>query len=149
MDTLHPLRPAEILLVEDDEGDAILTEKALAKGPIPFNLHVAETGEEAIDWLRHGYDFGGHHRPDLILLDLNLPGIQGQEVLEQVKQDPDLRRIPVVILTSSKSESDILTSYESYANTYMVKPGDPTIFEHVANTLGDYWFSVALLPPRK
>lgn len=146
--TLHPLRPAEILLVEDDEGDAILTEKALRRGLMPFNLHLAKTGETAVRWLSNGHRFNEQEQPDLILLDLNLPGIQGGEVLEIIKKDAETRRIPVVILTSSKSESDILMSYENYANTYMVKPGDPSIFEQVANTLGDYWFNVALLPPK-
>lgn len=142
MHTLNPLRPAEILLVEDDEGDALLTEKALEMGEIPFHLQVVETGEEALELIYGETKL----RPDLILLDLNLPGVQGGEVLETLKTDLELRRIPIVILTSSRSESDILASYERHANTYMVKPGDPDIFERVARTLGDYWFQVALLP---
>lgn len=141
--SLHPPRPAEILLVEDDEGDALLTEKALRAGPVPFNLHLAETGREAIDFLVQNSP-----RPDLILLDLNLPGMHGTDVLAQIKQHADWRRIPVVILTSSKAESDILQTYDLYCNAYMVKPGDPKIFERLTGSLEEYWFQAAELAPR-
>ena len=140
--SMRPSRPAEILLVEDDDGDALLTRKALSAGKVPFHLHVAETGEEALVFLE------GDLRPDLILLDLNLPGIHGREVLEEVKQHPEWRRIPVVILTSSKAESDILRSYDTHCNAYMVKPGGPAIFEKLAQQLGDFWFEATTLAPR-
>jgi two-component system response regulator len=142
--TLTPLRAAEILLVEDDPGDALLTRKALERGPIKFVLKVVETGEEAIAYL-------GDPRavpPDLILLDLNLPGMHGRDVLREVKQHETWRRIPVVVLTSSKAEEDILKSYNLYCNSYMKKPGDPSIFERLAASLEEYWFVSTLLPTR-
>jgi CheY-like chemotaxis protein len=132
------------LLVEDDEGDALLTEKALRSGPVPFKLHVAESGEEAIRYLLDPQK----PPPDLILLDLNLPGMHGREVLQEVKQHTDWRRIPVVVLTSSKAEEDILRSYDLHCNSYMKKPGDPHIFESLAASLEEYWFVSTLLPPR-
>lgn len=142
--SILPKRPVRILLVEDDDGDAFLTERALRKGPVAFDLRRVETGEEALDIL-HSED---EVRPDLVLLDLNLPGINGRDVLCEVKQDPDLRRIPVVILTSSKQENDILRSLNLHANTYMVKPGDPAIFDRLAASLQEYWFEHAVLSPR-
>jgi CheY-like chemotaxis protein len=141
--SLGPPRPAEILLVEDDEGDALLTEKALRAGTVPFNLHLAETGQEALDFLAKA-----HPRPDLILLDLNLPGLHGKDVLREIKVHAEWRRIPVVVLTSSQAESDILSTYDLYCNAYMVKPGDPKIFESLTGSLEDYWFGQVELAPR-
>lgn len=142
--TVVPKRPAEILLVEDDAGDALLTEKALRKGPVAFKLMTVVTGEEAIDHLSNPRN----PPPDLILLDLNLPGMHGRDVLQEIKQHKTWRRIPVVILTSSKAEEDILRSYDLHANSYMKKPGDPHIFERLAASLEEYWFVSTLLPPR-
>jgi len=139
----RPPRPAEILLVEDDEGDALLTEKALRKGAISFRLHLAENGTDALAFLTKSSP-----RPDLILLDLNLPGMHGRDVLAQVKQHADWRRIPVVILTSSSAESDILSTYNLFCNAYMVKPGDPKVFERITGSLEDFWFQTAELAPR-
>ena len=135
----------QVLLVEDDDGDAYLTEYALRRGPVAFDLHRVETGEEAVDFLRQRGDYADAPRPHLVLLDLNLPGIGGRDVLEEVKKDPDLRRIPIVVLTSSRQENDILRSLNLYANTYMVKPGDPRIFETMASVIQSYWFEHAVL----
>jgi two-component system response regulator len=146
--SMLPKRPVDILLVEDDEGDAFLTENALRSGPVPFALHVVPTGEEALDFVYRRGDHQGAPRPDLILLDLHLPGVNGKEVLHELKEHATFRRIPIVVLTSSRAESDILRSYNLHANAYMVKPGDPTIFERVANTLQEYWFESATLAAR-
>lgn len=144
MSSIHPNRPVEILLVEDDQGDALLTRKALQAGPVPMILHVVNTGEAALEWLENDEA----SRPDLILLDLNLPGMHGRDVLSEVKAHSDWRRIPVVVLTSSKAEEDILKSYNLHCNSYMKKPGDPGIFERLASSLEDYWFVSSLLAPR-
>jgi CheY-like chemotaxis protein len=144
--SMMPRRPAEILLVEDDEGDAFLTENALRASKIPFRLTTVSTGEDAMEFLFQRGIHAGASRPDLVLLDLNLPGINGKDVLTELKQHASLRRIPVVVLTSSRAESDILRSYNLYANAYMVKPGDPTIFERLAGSLQGFWFESATLP---
>lgn len=134
-------RRALILHIDDDEADAFLTEKALRKGPVDFDLHVAESGPEAIAYLRDP----ANPYPDLILLDLDMPGMHGRDVLHWIKAHPIMRRIPVVILTGSEAESDILDSYDLHANAYMVKPGDPSIFEKVAGSLEDFWLLRARL----
>jgi len=139
--SISPRRNARILLVEDDDGDAFLTERSLRSSPVPFDLVRVETGEEALDFLADE----DAPWPDLILLDLNLPGINGRDVLAHVKQDANMRRIPVVVLTSSKAENDILRSLNLHANTYMVKPGDPNIFDRMAVHLQGYWFEHAVL----
>jgi len=112
----------EILLVEENPGDVRLTMEALRGGRVRNNIHVVEDGVQAIDFLRRQGDYGGVPRPDLILLDLNLPKKDGREVLAEVKQDPALKRIPVVILTSSAAEQDILRAYDLAANCYITKP---------------------------
>lgn len=142
----RPSRAAEILLVEDDEGDALLTEKAFLKGGMPINLHVAVDGYEALQFLRKEGAYQNAPRPDLILLDLNLPGMHGSEVLRMVKEHLDWRRIPIVVLTSSKAESDILSAHNLYCNAYMVKPGTPAIFEQLAQNHQNFWFRFAQLP---
>lgn len=141
-----PKRPVDILLIEDDDGDAFLTENALRKGPVPFVLHTVTTGEEALDFVRQRGQHKDAPRPDLILLDLHLPGINGKEVLSELKTHHDSRRIPVVVLTSSRAESDILRSYNLHCNAYMVKPGDPAIFDTLANSLHEWWFESVHLP---
>ena len=143
-----PKRPVDILLVEDDEGDAFLTNNALTKGPVEFELHVVKTGEEALDFVYRRGEHGSAPRPDLILLDLHLPGINGKEVLAELKDHADHRRIPIVVLTSSRAESDILRSYNLHANAYMVKPGDPAIFDALAVNLQEWWFESATIPRR-
>lgn len=147
--TIAP-RAARILLVEDNPGDILLARKALAKSPVPHTLDVVETGEEAIDFLRRQNGHEGAKRPDLVLLDLNLPGISGQEVLEEVKSDtgPDeLAIIPVVVLTSSPAETDILRSYRLRCNHYLLKPIDPMEFARLTATLKTYWFEAGRTPP--
>lgn len=142
-------RQAEILLVEDDEGDALLTRKALEAGPVAVSITHVEDGETALRFLHHASpEFKDAPRPDIILLDLNLPGLQGQDVLEDIKGDPALKRIPVIVLTSSQAESDILRSYDLHSNAYMVKPGDPDIFQQVAETLEDFWLKTVILARR-
>lgn len=146
--SMLPSGPVDILLVEDDEGDAFLTENALRGGDVELRIHVVSTGEDALDFVNKVGEYTDAPRPNLILLDLNLPGISGREVLHELKQHTSHRRIPVVVLTSSRAESDILRSYNLHANTYMVKPGDPVIFDRLAGALQGYWFESATLSAR-
>jgi chemotaxis family two-component system response regulator Rcp1 len=136
----------EILLVEDNPADVRLTIEALKEGKIKNNLHVAEDGEEALDFLYKRNHFENAIRPDVILLDLNLPKVHGREVLKTIKEDEDLRRIPVVILTTSKAEEDIVRSYDLHANCYVTKPLDLPQFIDVVKTIEDFWFTVVKLP---
>jgi CheY-like chemotaxis protein len=138
----------EILLVEDNPGDARLALEALRDGKFTNHLSVVEDGTSALQHLRRE---GKHHdaqRPDLVLLDLNLPGKDGREVLSEMKADPDLRRIPVVILTTSDAEADVLKSYDLYANCYIVKPVDLTQFVNVVRGIEDFWMSIVKLPAK-
>ena len=138
--------PIEILLVEDDPGDALITREALEHSKVLNNLHCLANGEEAIAYLRREGDHAGATRPDLILLDLNLPRVDGREVLEEVKSDPDLRRIPVVVLTTSGAEEDILRSYDLHANAFVTKPVDFARFVEVVRQVDDFFFTVVRLP---
>ena len=140
-------RPVEILLVEDNPGDVRLTREALREGKVRNNLHVAADGVEALHFLRKEGRFADAVRPDLILLDLNLPKKDGREVLEDIKSDPDLRYIPVVVLTSSQAEQDILRAYDLHANCYVTKPVDLDQFIHVVHSIEDFWFTIVKLPP--
>lgn len=140
-------RPVEILLVEDNPGDVRLTREALREGKVRNNLHVAADGVEALHFLRKEGRFADAVRPDLILLDLNLPKKDGREVLEDIKSDPDLRYIPVVVLTSSQAEQDILRAYDLHANCYVSKPVDLDQFIHVVHSIEDFWFTIVKLPP--
>ena len=140
-------RPVEILLVEDNPGDVRLTREALREGKVRNNLHVAADGVEALHFLRKEGRFADAVRPDLILLDLNLPKKDGREVLEDIKSDPDLRYIPVVVLTSSQAEQDILRAYDLHANCYVTKPVDLDQFIHVVRSIEDFWFTIVKLPP--
>ncbi len=137
----------DILLVEDDEGDVLLTKKALSNGKIYNSLNVARDGVEALAFLRHEGEHAAAPRPDLILLDLNMPRMDGREALAQIKQDEDLRSIPVVILTTSDSDQDILKSYDLQASCYITKPVDLEQFTTVVRAIKDFWFSVVKLPP--
>lgn len=139
-------KPIEILLVEDNPGDVRLTIEALKEGKILNNLFVAKDGIEALDYLRRNSDFGDASTPDLIFLDLNLPRKDGREVLSEIKQDPDLRRIPVVVLTTSDAEQDILRSYDLHANCYVTKPVDLDRFLSVVESITDFWLHVVRLP---
>jgi chemotaxis family two-component system response regulator Rcp1 len=141
-------RPIEILLVEDNPGDVRLTKEALKEGKVRNNMQVAEDGEEALVFLRRQGQYAQAIRPDLILLDLNLPKKSGREVLEEIKADPELKRIPVVVLTISKAEQDILKSYNLHANCYINKPVDLEQFIDVVQSIEDFWLTVVMLPPR-
>jgi two-component system response regulator len=147
MTTQHPEgRPIEILLVEDDPGDTLITTEALQDSKVLNNLHTVVNGEEALAFLRQEGDFGDAVRPDLVLLDLNLPRRDGREVLAEVKADDDLRRIPVVVLTTSQAEEDIIRSYDLHANAYVTKPVDFDRFVHVVKSIDEFYFTIVRLP---
>ncbi|MDS0473837.1 response regulator [Natrinema sp. 1APR25-10V2] len=139
--------PAQILLVEDNPGDVRLTKEAFKQGRIENDLHVVSDGIEALDFLTQRGDYADAPRPDLILLDLNLPGKDGEDVLEELKDDPALRSIPVIVLTSSRAEEDVVKSYELHANAYLTKPVDPDEFIETVRAFEKFWFSVVRLPP--
>jgi len=141
--------PVEILLVEDNPGDVRLTREALKEGKVYSNLHWAQDGVEALEFLRREGKFAGVPRPDIILLDLNLPKKDGREVLSEIKNDDDLKRIPVVILTTSKAEEDVLRSYELHANCYVTKPVDLEKFIVVVQSIDKFWLTVVTLPSGK
>jgi two-component system, chemotaxis family, response regulator Rcp1 len=141
-------RPIEILLVEDNLGDVRLTREALREGKVRNHLHVAADGVEAMAFLRREGQHAHAPLPDLILLDLNLPKKGGREVLAEIKEDPELRRIPVVILTVSKAEEDVLKSYNLHANCYITKPVNLDQFLEVVQSIEDFWLTVVMLPPR-
>jgi two-component system, chemotaxis family, response regulator Rcp1 len=140
-------RPVEILLVEDNPGDVRLAQEALNDAKMANNLNVVTDGVDALEYLRRQGKHSDVPRPDLILLDLNLPRKDGREVLGEVKEDEDLRTIPVVVLTTSDAEADIMRSYELHANAYVRKPVDFDAFIEVVRTIEDFWFSVVKLPP--
>src|SRR5580700_4318955 len=137
----------EVLLVEDSPGDVRLTREALKDAKVHINLHVAPDGADAMAFLKREGEHANVPRPDLILLDLNLPKKDGREVLEEIKENPDLKIIPVVILTTSSFEADILRSYQLHANCYITKPVDFAGFLQVVSTIDDFWLSVVKLPP--
>jgi CheY-like chemotaxis protein len=140
-------RPIEILIVEDNPGDVRLTRESLKEGKISNRMHVVKDGVEAMAFLRRQ---GAHQtatRPDIILLDLNLPRMHGREVLKEIKEDPNLRRIPVVILSGSEAEEDIAKSYDLHANCYVTKPVVLEKFISVIKAIEDFWLTVVKLPP--
>jgi chemotaxis family two-component system response regulator Rcp1 len=143
----HTGRPIEILLVEDNPGDVRLCQEALKDSKVLNNLHVTADGVEALEFLRRQGKFADAIRPDLILLDLNLPRKDGREVLAEIKEDEYLRRIPVVILTVSSAEEDILRTYNLHANCYITKPVDFDQFTKVVQQIEDFWFTIVKLPP--
>jgi CheY-like chemotaxis protein len=138
-------RPAELLLVEDNYGDVLLTKEALRMAKLQNRLAVAGDGEEAMRMLRREGPHADFPRPDLVLLDLNLPRMDGREVLKAVKSDPALKTIPVVVLTSSKADVDILKSYQLNANGYIVKPVDIDQLQRIVSSIESFWFSVVVL----
>lgn len=140
-------RPIEILLVEDNPGDVRLTQEALKEGKVNNNLYVAYDGIEALAFLRRDGEFVNSVRPDLILLDLNLPKMDGRELLSEIKNDDDLMRIPVVILTTSKAEEDVIKSYNLHANCYITKPVDLDQFISVVKAIEGFWMTIVKLPP--
>jgi CheY-like chemotaxis protein len=140
------VKPIELLLVEDSEPDVRLTIEALHEAKVKNRLWVVEDGVEAMEFLRQQNRHADAPRPDLILLDLNLPRKDGREVLREVKADPLLRRIPVVILTTSRSEEDVLRAYDLHANCYITKPVDFSRFMEVVKSIEDFWLTVVKLP---
>jgi CheY-like chemotaxis protein len=138
----------DILLVEDNPGDARLAQEALKEGRMTTRLQVVVDGVEAMAYLRREGGFANSPRPNLVLLDLNLPRKDGRQVLAEMKADADLRRIPVVVLTTSQAEQDILRSYDLHANCYITKPVDLDRFISVVRSIEEYWCSVVTLPPR-
>ena len=139
--------PIEILLVEDNPGDVRLTKEALKEGKVYSNLHTVKDGVEAMEFLRRQGKYSSVPRPDIILLDLNLPKKDGREVLQEIKSDAELRRIPVVVLTTSKAEEDVLRTYDLHANCYVTKPVDLEKFMGVVKTIDSFWLTVVTLPP--
>jgi two-component system, chemotaxis family, response regulator Rcp1 len=142
-------RAIELLLVEDSEPDVRLTKEALREAKVRNRLWVVEDGVEALDFLRQQGRYGDAPRPDLILLDLNLPRKDGLQVLKEIKDDDSLKRIPVVILTTSKSEEDVLRAYDLHANCYITKPVDFYRFMEVVKSIEDFWLTVVRLPEEK
>lgn len=141
-DTLeHLKRPVRILLVEDGRGDALLIKKAFRQSNIPSEITLALSGEEALEVVNNST-----HLPDIIVLDLNLPGMNGKQVLRTLKEDTKYRRIPVIILSSSKAKSDVTECYDLHANSYIVKPHDIESLCHITEKLEHFWFSLAVLP---
>jgi chemotaxis family two-component system response regulator Rcp1 len=139
--------PVEILLVEDNPGDVRLTQEALKEGKVYNTLHWAKDGVEALEFLKRQGKHAKAPRPDIILLDLNLPKKDGREVLAQIKKDSELKQIPVVVLTTSEAEEDVLKSYELHANCYVTKPVDLEKFIHVVQSIDRFWLTVVTLPP--
>ena len=138
--------PIEILLVDDNEDDIILTTQALKKGKIKNNLHVAQDGVEALAFLRREGKFAAAVRPDMILSDLNMPRMNGHELLEKIKTDPLLAPIPVIILTTSRAEEDVVKTYAHHSNCFIPKPVSMEDFEKVIRTVEDFWFMIVRLP---
>jgi CheY-like chemotaxis protein len=139
--------PVEILLVEDNPGDVRLTQEALKEGKVYNNLHWAKDGVEALEFLKRQGKHAKAPRPDIILLDLNLPKKDGREVLAVIKNDAELKHIPVVVLTTSEAEEDVLKSYSLHANCYVTKPVDLEKFIHVVQSIDRFWLTVVTLPP--
>jgi CheY-like chemotaxis protein len=147
MTTPEP-RLIEVLLVEDDPGDVLLTREAFEHQKVANRLHIVNNGEDAIAFLRKEGEHADAPDPDLVLLDLNLPGMHGREVLAAVKEDPKLQTIPVVVLTTSEAEEDVLRSYQLHANAYVTKPVDFDRFMAVVRAIDEFFVSVVRLPPR-
>lgn len=143
---LRNVRPIDVLLVEDDPGDELMTREAFEDNKIGNNLHVVRDGMEALDFLHRRGEHADAVRPDLILLDLNLPKYDGRQVLEHIKQDPELASIPVVVLTTSAAEEDVLRSYKLHANAYVTKPVDFDQFIAAVRQIDEFFVSVVKLP---
>ena len=141
-------KPIEILIVEDNEGDVGLIEEVFEEAKIKNNIHVAEDGEEAVLYLRGKGKFSGSPRPDIIILDLNLPNKDGREVLKEIKEDENLKNIPVVVLTTSGAEKDIIRAYELHANAYVTKPIDFDQFINVIGSIVNFWLEIVKLPSK-
>ncbi|MFV9428344.1 MULTISPECIES: response regulator [Rhodococcus] len=146
--TYPPARPVDVLLVEDDPGDELMTREAFEDNKIGNALHVVRDGAEALDFLYRRGDHEGAPRPDLILLDLNLPKYDGRQVLTKIKSDPELSDIPIVVLTTSSAEEDILRSYKLHANAYVTKPVDLDQFIGAVKQIDEFFVQVVRLPRR-
>ena len=146
MEEATMLRPIEILLVEDSPTDVFLTQEAFNRSKLMNRMHVVDNGADAMAFLRCQGPYARESRPDLILLDLNLPRKDGREVLQEIKSDDDLKTIPVVILTSSKEEEDVVRSYQLHANCYITKPVEFQRLAEVVQCIREFWFSVVTLP---
>jgi CheY-like chemotaxis protein len=144
----QPARQIEVLLVEDDPGDVLMTREAFQDYKVANRLHVVQDGADAMAFLRREGDFSGAPRPDLVLLDLNLPRMDGREVLQAIKSDAELASIPVVVLTTSEAEEDVLRSYSLHANAYVTKPVDFERFIEVVRQIDDFFVTVVRLPNR-
>jgi two-component system response regulator len=140
-------RTAEVLLVDDNDDDAELTRMGLLRAKLALNLHRVSDGEECLAFLRKEGKYAGAPTPDLTLLDLNMPRMDGIEVLEAINRDDGLRHLPVVVMTSSDAERDVLSSYKLRCSSYVVKPLDFGAFVRVVQSLADYWFTIVVLPP--
>ncbi len=144
---MNSVRPVDILLVEDSPADVRLTREALKEAKVLNELHVVQDGIEALAFLRKAGKYASSPLPDLILLDLNLPRKDGREVLAEIKQDGQLKRIPVVVLTTSRAEEDVMRSYNLHANAYVTKPVDLKQFLEVVRSIEQFWLAVVTLPP--
>ena len=142
-------RPAEILLVEDNRDDVVLTRQGFERAKLKVNLHHVENGEECMAFLRKEGEYADAATPDLILLDLNMPVMDGREVLAELVKDDNLKQFPVVILTTSSDERDVLSMYKLRCSSYATKPVDFDQFLHVVQGIADYWFTVVVLPPKE
>jgi two-component system response regulator len=145
--TYNNLRPINMLLVEDSPTDQLMTKEALERAKVLLNLHIVEDGIQTMEFLRRSGKYAAAPRPDLILLDLNLPRKDGREVLAEIKADPLLKQIPVVILTTSKADEDIARAYDAHANCFITKPVGFANFNEVMRSIEKFWFTVASLPP--
>lgn len=143
----HHTDSADILLVEDNPGDVRLTKEAFEEGNIANRIHVATDGVEGLDFLNQRGEYADAPVPDVVLLDLNLPRKNGEEVLAELRDDPDIPRIPVIVLTSSGAQEDVARTYELEANAYLTKPVDPDEFIETVKTFQTFWLSVVRLPP--
>lgn len=137
----------DILLAEDNHGDIRLIERTFEDRSLPGRLHTVETGAAALDWLYQRGEFSGSPRPDILLLDLNLPATSGHDVLAEIKSDPELKRLPVIILTGSQSETELGEAYDAGANACLSKPVDPDEFGEVFECITEFWVSTVALPP--
>jgi len=146
---MNAAKAIDVLLVEDDPGDELMTREAFEFNKVGNNLHVVRDGEQALDFLYRRGEYADAIRPDLILLDLNLPKYDGRQVLEKIKSDEDLADIPVVILTTSGAEEDIVRSYKLHANAYVTKPVDLDQFIAAVRQIDDFWVQVVRLPGRR
>ncbi len=144
----HDERPIEILLVEDNPGDVDLTREALESARICNHLHVDDDGAKAVDFLFRRGEYANVPRPDIILLDLNLPKKDGKQVLKEIKADPCLTNIPVVVLTTSAADEDVLGAYQLHANCYITKPVDFQQFLHVVRSIEEFWLTIVKLPTK-